>query len=59
MIKTRDKVMVVNNSSNLYGRQGKVLIVNKEFNNAYVIMDKVRYLINLKDLDIVGGYENE
>lgn len=59
MIKTRDKVMVVNNSSDLYGRQGRVLIVNKEFSNAYVIMDKVRYLINLKDLDIMGGYENE
>jgi hypothetical protein len=59
MIKTRDKVMVVNNSSDLYGRQGRVLMVNREFNNAYVIMDKVRYLINLKDLDIMGGYENE
>ena len=59
MIKTRDKVMVVNNSSDLYGRQGRVLMVNKEFSNAYVIIDKVRFLIDLKDLDIMGGYENE
>lgn len=59
MIKTRDKVMVINNSSDLYGRQGRVLMVNKEFSNAYVIIDKVRFLIDLKDLDIMGGYENE
>ena len=59
MIKIRDKVIVVNNKSDLYGRQGKVLMVNKSFNNAYVIIDKVRYLIDLKDLDIVGGKDNE
>ena len=59
MIKIRDKVMIVNNSSDLYGRQGRVLMVNKEFSNAYVIIDKVRFLIDLKDLEIIGGYENE
>ena len=59
MIKIRDKVMVVNNSSDLYGRQGRVLMVNKEFSNAYVIIDKIRFLIDLKDLEIMGGYENE
>ena len=59
MIKTRDKVMVINNSSDLYGRQGRVLMVNNSFKNAYVIIDKVRFLIDLKDLEIMGGYENE
>ena len=50
MIKVRDEVVVTNRSLDIFGCRGKVLFINKSMNNSYVIINKVRFLVDLKDL---------
>lgn len=47
MIKDKDIVLI----KTLDNKQGRVLMVNNEFKNAYVICDGVRILVDLKDLE--------
>ena len=53
-----DKVIVVNKNSDLYLRKGRILMVNDEYDNAYVIIDEIRYLLDTNEL-MKEGDEDE
>ena len=54
MIKVRSRVKVTNENLDSFNKIGTVLFVNKAMDNAYVIINDLRYLIDLKDLREIG-----
>ena len=55
MIKEKDSVVVTNKNLDIFGCRGKVLFINKAMQNGYVIINKVRFLVDLKDLTSAEG----